>query len=331
MSNPLISVIVPCYNVEKYVDECLDSIIRQTYKNLEIIVVNDASTDSTVDGIKRYVAKDERIKFIDLRQNGGLSAARNAGIEVATGEYISFIDSDDILDKRFYDTLVRIMFMDPEVDIAVSVVKTFTAMPCMSNTILEEKDFSVWMPADKFELIKKDSVTFVLQTNKLYRRELFKGLRYPEGHIHEDAYLIYDEYSKARKITYTNDTCYYYRVGRKGSITNSVNRKRIDDTVFAYEHMCQSALENGDTNFYKYARKKELADFMYMYIACNDKPEDTFKFVKSIFNANQNIFSWGERKKFKLFFMSPKIMAWLLNLKGGAKKKANNVSSYFGF
>ena len=326
--NSLISVIIPCYNVEKYVVECLQSVKLQTYKNLEIIVINDASTDNTKSVIEHYLENDTRIRFINLEKNVGLSAVRNLGIKEAKGEFLSFVDSDDVLDKKFYETLLEIMILDKEVDIAQCLVKKFSSVPFINNKVLECNDFKVWAPADKFDLIKKDAVTFVMQGNKLFRRSVFANLSYPEGRIHEDLYLIYDEYQNARKVVYTNDTVYYYRIQREGSITNSLTPKRIEDSVYAYEHVCQSAVENGDTNFYKYTRKKQLEDFMYNYILCKEKQEDQFKYMKDVFDKNKNILSWGERNKFKIFFMSPKLMEWLLRTKGKIKDNCRKVVSF---
>ena len=106
MKQPLISVIIPVYGVEKYIAQCLDSIINQTYKNLEVIVVNDGTKDRSAEIAKEYATKDSRIKVYDF-QNGGLSVARNRGLEIATGDYISYIDSDDWLDTKMYETLLK--------------------------------------------------------------------------------------------------------------------------------------------------------------------------------------------------------------------------------
>ena len=101
MKQPLISVIIPVYGVEKYISQCLESVINQTYKNLEIIVVNDGTKDRSAEIAKEYAAKDSRIKVYDFK-NGGLSVARNRGLEIAIGDYISYIDSDDWLDTKIY-------------------------------------------------------------------------------------------------------------------------------------------------------------------------------------------------------------------------------------
>ena len=105
MKQPLISVIIPVYGVEKYISQCLESVINQTYKNLEIIVVNDGTKDRSAEIAKEYAAKDSRIKVYDFK-NGGLSVARNRGLEIATGDYISYIDSDDWIDLKLFEVLL---------------------------------------------------------------------------------------------------------------------------------------------------------------------------------------------------------------------------------
>ena len=122
--NSLISVIVPIYNVEKYLDRCVESIINQTYKNLEIILVDDGSPDNCTQMCDDYAKKDSRIRVVH-KENGGLSDARNAGMEVATGEYVSFIDSDDYISLDFYETLFQTMIDNDSDIVECSVVKFY--------------------------------------------------------------------------------------------------------------------------------------------------------------------------------------------------------------
>lgn len=106
MKQPLISVIIPVYGVEKYISQCLESVINQTYKNLEIIVINDGTKDRSAEIAKKYAAKDSRIKVYDFK-NGGVSLARNRGVNLANGEYIAYLDSDDWVDNKFYEVLLK--------------------------------------------------------------------------------------------------------------------------------------------------------------------------------------------------------------------------------
>lgn len=318
---PLISVIVPCYNVESYVEDCLKSILNQTYKNLEIIVINDASTDKTAEIVQRYQKKDERITFIDSTVNRGLSDVRNQGLQVSHGDYLSFVDSDDILAHNFYEVLMNEMDSDPQIDIAQCVLDEFHTVPSKSRPSIICGDFVAMTEASRIDLIKQDGVTFVMQSNKLFKRKIFDHIRYPSGRLHEDLYVIYDEYEVADKVSFTNKTSYYYRVKREGSITSTLSAKRVQDCMFAYNHICSRAIDYGNMWFYHYAKRKQLQDFIYMYTDCNEQDKGLFVYMKRDYKQNKNLFSKKERIKFTLFFLVPEIMG--IALKKKRKKKSD--------
>lgn len=316
----LVSVIVPCYNVEKYVAECVNSIINQTYRNLEIILLNDCSTDHTLEALRSLKETDERIQMVDLKQNQGLSAVRNMGIEMANGEYISFVDSDDILSSNFYEMMVSKIETDDEIDIVVCPLMYFPLIDLLDNPkkkvlSIEENNFVTEFEYEKAELIKRDGVTFVVQMNKLFKRAIFDDLRFPEGRVHEDLYLIFDEYKKAKKVAFINGATYYYRQNREGSITNEISAKRINDMVFAYDHLCDCALDDGNANFYKWARHKQLEDFMYMSFKCNEENEREEEYIKRILERDREIFSFVEKCKFRLFLLSPSLAEKMIEIK----------------
>lgn len=315
----LVSVIVPCYNVEKYLAECVISITNQSYKNLEIILLNDCSTDHTLETMRSLKETDERIQIVDLKQNQGLSAARNIGIELANGEYISFVDSDDILSTGFYEMMVGKMETDDEIDIVVCPLMYFplmyTSASSRAGLSIEERNFVTEFEYEKADLIKRDGITFVVQMNKLFKRSIFDELRFPEGRVHEDLYLIFDEYKKARKIAFINGAIYYYRQNREGSITHEVSAKRINDVVFAYDHLCDCALDDGNASFYKWARRKQLEDFMYMTFKCDEENKREREYVKRIFERNREVFSFAEKCKFGMFFLFPALAKRLASIK----------------
>lgn len=316
----LISVIVPAYNVEKYIKECLESLKNQTYRNLEIFVINDCSTDSTGEIILEQAKLDDRIRNINLEKNIGLSAVRNLGIELSHGDYLSFIDSDDLLDCNFYKVLLKTINKDSNIDIAQCALKKFHSVPYRGKTISEFKDFVIEYPIHKTDLIRKDPVTFVMQSNKLFKRKIFDTLRYPEGKVHEDVYVIYDEYALANKVAYANKTNYYYRIGRSDSITGTLTLKRMNDSMFAYDHMSERLLEDGDIEFYLYIRKKQIEDFMYMFSFLKQKDLNTFEHIKDIYFTNAEKYSFESKRKFNFFFAYPTFMGFLLKIKAKAKE-----------
>lgn len=225
--NDLISVIVPVYNVENYLDECLVSIINQTYKNLEIILCNDGSTDSSLEICKKYQDLDERVKLIN-KKNGGLSDARNKGIENSSGKYITFIDSDDYINPNMISYLYE------------NLKANNTEIACCqrqevddSSNYLKIKDinYNSFVVKGNYEcmqeFLKFDRINTVAW-GKLYDRHLFDNIIFPVGKYHEDVFTTYKTISKCNSIFVGIEKYYYYRI-RKGSIINSnFNFKHFD-------------------------------------------------------------------------------------------------------
>ena len=200
-----VSIIVPVYNVEKYIFECVESLLNQTYRNLEIILVDDASPDNCPQICDEYVSKDARIKVVH-KPNGGLSDARNAGIDVATGEFIMFVDSDDYVVENMVEQLMN-MIANSGADIASC---GYTGDVSKLDTDLNEK-YRVVTPekALKCILIEKEMTTSA--STKLFRRDLFENVRFPVGKIYEDYATIYKVLHKAGRIAYNDEKKYYYR------------------------------------------------------------------------------------------------------------------------
>ena len=211
----LISVVIPVYGVEQYIAECLDSVIAQTYKNLEIIVINDGTKDASAEIAKEYAKKDARIKVYDF-ENGGLSAARNRGVLLANGDYIAFLDSDDWLAPNMYEVLLDAIIANDadmakcgfcETDGKKSDIVTFD-----DNHITE--GFSNYFKG----------VLWTIVTNALYKRELAKKVAYPINVVHEDNYAsgMYIHY--ANKVAVVKDVFYYYRINYSGISKSGVKR-----------------------------------------------------------------------------------------------------------
>lgn len=208
-----ISVIIPIYNVEKYIKQCLESVLNQTYKNLEIILVNDGTKDSSMEIIEEYLL-DERIIVIN-KENGGLSSARNYGLEKVTGEYIYFLDSDDWLEENTLEILIN---NSNDVDI---VRGNFYYYDEIKNTKI--------LPKFKLEYNKNLEAKFLLQDgveimvwNKLYRTSFIKknNLKFVEGIIHEDEEFTFKTYMLNPKVEYLEKVTYNYRINRANSIMN---------------------------------------------------------------------------------------------------------------
>ena len=209
MNNPLISIIVPCYNVEKYLPKCEESIINQAYRNLEIILVDDGSPDNCGQMCDEYARKDSRIRVLH-KENGGLSDARNVAIDVAKGDYFLFIDSDDYVSLDHVEQLFQMMMSDEDIDIAITDLKIF--IEGTSPTIDRSEDKrKILMNADETLInmfYQKDFDTNAC--GKLYKRILFKNIRYPKGWLFEDLATTYKLIQSCKKIAFSNYKSYYY-------------------------------------------------------------------------------------------------------------------------
>lgn len=184
MSMPLVSVIIPVYGVEKYIAQCLESVINQTYNNLEIIVINDGTRDRSAEIAKEYAAQDSRIKVYDF-ENGGLSVARNRGLEIATGDYISYIDSDDWIDLKLYEVLIDSALTNNADMVKYGVIETDES----KETRFSFDDAKIILNERKqaFDYYFQ-GMLWTIACNGLYRCDLAKKVKFPENIVHEDNY-----------------------------------------------------------------------------------------------------------------------------------------------
>lgn len=219
-----ISVIVPIYNVEKYLDKCVSSIVGQTYSDIEIILVDDGSPDGCPAMCEEWAKRDSRIRVIH-KENGGLSSARNAGLDVARGEYISFIDSDDYISERMLESLHG----------AIERARA-DICSCGIVNVYEDGTEVAWnikdMVGDSEAFLRglyDDSAVPVAACNKLYKKELWNEMRFPEGRLCEDAFTTYLLLDKAKLAVQISDGLYYYRI-RSGSImTSGFRPQKMDE------------------------------------------------------------------------------------------------------
>ena len=220
----LISVIVPIYNVEPYLDRCVESIVNQTYPNLEIILVDDGSPDCCPAMCDAWAKRDSRVRVIH-KKNGGLSDARNAGLAVAQGEYIAFVDSDDWIDARYIHVLYQALLQTNSEIAACDVCITFEKVK--ERCLPESVPMRVCTSSQAIEDILNGKGFRAVAWNKLYKRSLLIGEQYPVGRYHEDEFITYRLLSKADKLVYLDWPLYFY-FQRSGSIMNSFSPKHLD-------------------------------------------------------------------------------------------------------
>lgn len=208
-TTPIVSVVVPVYNSAKYLSECIDSILAQTFKNIEIILINDGSTDCSASICDKYSLKHPNIKVVH-KDNGGASSARNRGIDIARGVYIMFVDSDDTIVANMVENLYEII-IDNDSDISASLLRPTTDR----ERKLQNYDSTSAIVALLTRKIDSSQCT------KLYKTSLFTDLRFPEGVTNEDIVFLVKVYSKIDRLTYVNENYYFYRMNLQ-SVTHSV-------------------------------------------------------------------------------------------------------------
>lgn len=279
MQEAKVSVIVPVYNVEKYIDRCISSILRQTYENIELILVDDGSPDKCGDICDEYATYDSRIQVIH-RQNGGLSAARNSGLEVATGDYVLFVDSDDYIHPNMIERLYSVASMKKaEVvicDYAMVYENGDIEMPQESGQIIDITE------DNRLEyMLGKTKIMFTVAWNKLFKRTSVQKFRFPEGKIHEDEFLIYKILHSTEDICYLREVLYYYFQREDSIIGKGVNLQSLQrlDAIkerfifyknqnmmdYCYEMLDQYRYYLNEFILYGYGKYKELKPYRNNY------------------------------------------------------------------
>lgn len=222
----LISIIIPVYKVEKYLEKCIQSVINQTYENLQIILVDDGSPDNCGKICDEYAKKDHRIEVIH-KSNGGLSDARNKGLEIAKGEYIGFVDSDDYIEADMYEVLYNLL---KQYNADVSICNFYTVS--QGKIAIKNADNGI-KEYNRIEILKEvllDNNIKSYAWNKLYKKELFDEIKYPIGKKYEDIGTTFYLLEKCNKVVVTGKPEYYY-INRQDSIVNNVTESTITDYI----------------------------------------------------------------------------------------------------
>lgn len=233
-----ISVIISAYQIEKYIENCVESIRKQSYQNLEIIIVNDGSTDKTGEILEKYERKDKRIKVIN-KKNEGLSEARNTALDNATGEYITFVDGDDCIHNRMLEILHSKM-IEYSADISFCHLDICKEASIFCKISRIEADDCIVMNSQ--QALKKfygnHNINIVTACNKLFRRSLLEDIRFPKGRIHEDVATIYKIIDRADKVLEIKRNLYFY-IQRDDSIMNSGFTKNKEALFDSFDEMIE--------------------------------------------------------------------------------------------
>lgn len=221
----LISVIVPVYNVEKYLSRCINSLMNQTYKNIEIILVDDGSTDNSPDICDSFELIDKRIKVIH-KKNGGLSDARNAGLNLAVGEFIGFVDSDDYVSEDFIEVLYNVMCSEKSDIVECSVTKFFENNSF--DSYIDDLKISNYTAEEALSGLIDENPFRQHVWNKLYKKELIFDIPFALGKTNEDEFWTYQIFGRSQRITRVNRTMYYYFQRSNSIMGENYNIRRLD-------------------------------------------------------------------------------------------------------
>ncbi len=276
VSLPKISIIVPVYNVEKYLNKCLDSILAQTFEDYELLLIDDGSSDKSGNICDEYEKKDKRVKVFH-KENGGLSSARNAGIDAACGEYIGFIDSDDYIDNDMFEILYNSL-IENHADISVCGV-----YDCYNDRIERNNvdgKLYVFSDQDALREVLYGKRLQAFAVNKLYKKEVFNEMRFPVGKIYEDSFLIPSIFANSEKIVLVSVPKYYYQ-HREGSITSFKFSEKLFDVIEASKLNLELVIRK-----FPSLKKQAMFRYLWAHFFVLDKMllEDNYRNIK---NYNQ--------------------------------------------
>lgn len=312
----LISVIVPVYNVEPYLDRCVESIVNQTYRNLEILLVDDGSPDRCPEMCDAWAEKDSRIKVIH-KENGGLSDARNVGMAAASGELIGFVDSDDWIAPEMYQRLYAALITTGS-DIAACGAEMVYGDDTPSRKLTAEGEF-ILSNEEAMQAIIEEKQLKQPVWYKLYKTNLIQGILFPVGKYHEDVFWSYRVVGKARKIAVFDTPCYFYLQRNESIMGENYSLKRLDGLEakqqrFAYIKSNYPALED-------IARTDLLSSCMYaMQMSLRYLPE------KDMERAYHQIYGIWRKAKGKICCsFKQKVWYWMANMSFSGTCRLRNI------
>ena len=277
----MISIIVPVYKVEPYLHQCVDSILKQTYQDIEVLLVDDGSPDKCGEICDEYARRDNRIRVFHT-ENKGLSAARNLGLREAKGEYIGFVDSDDWIEPSMFETLLR-RLEETEADISVCEIfieykKNHTAWHHVQNSVYTDSDIIQALLSFAF---------YNFAWNKLYKKSIWKGVEFPEGHKYEDVAKLYKVFLKTHSVSGTSTPLYHYRM-RKNGIMHIHSMINIMDNWNAYydRYSQLSAIpefkNNQECMNIMEESLAEVATRIWQWVYCIPKEQRDYEYLKKI-------------------------------------------------
>jgi len=323
-----VSVIVPIYNIRNYVSRCIDSIVSQTYRNLEIILVDDGSTDGSGAICDKYASSDKRIRVFH-KENGGLSDARNYALDRASGEIISFVDGDDYIHAQMMECMIDTYRRTGAKVVACRFERSDESV--MKK--MYDSDNLIAEIITGTEAIKDLEKPDVVAWNKIYDRELFDGIRYPVGKYHEDEYVIHKIFHKCEKVAVLQEKFYFY-VTRENSIMDDMTPKRVYDALEGLESRCDYCDKSGWDEALPSAieRYSEYCISYYMQIREGKYPKLDVTMADLLLKKERDMIGKFENvpidEKYRRFSYAPKKYVDLENKRRHKKEKQDALLKY---
>lgn len=313
IDNYKVSIIIPIFNCEKHLRRCLGSVISQSFKNIEIILVNDGSTDNCGTICDEYASVDPRVLVIH-QQNQGLSGARNSGLKVVTGDYLTFVDSDDFLNQTLIETLLNLCLSNQS-----EVAQCAFKKGCSSTFKRNTKNIRINKYSNREALLSK-KLKVATACGKLYAKHLFDNITFPFGKAYEDEFTTYKLIYSSKYVSITNQKLYYY-FQSTGSIMRNNERELSLDFIDAYNERMDFFKSRDETVLYERSKELFCLSLMLTYIKCkrnrdntNDK-EEMFNIYKQQFKKLKHYKPVNLLYKlmFSLFYVSPNFCSYIVN------------------
>lgn len=319
MENEKVSIIIPIYKVEKYIDDCLNSVLNQTYQNLEVILVDDGSPDNCPVICEKYKEKDQRIKVIH-QKNQGLSSARNTGLKYVSGDYVLFLDSDDYINLDCCKRLVQ-MSKKTKSDIVIGEIVTVNedGVRIDSNLGLKIHKSKILNKEQAMEEVIIEQQIRGYAWGKLFRREIADKVFYPTGKAYEDRFTIYKYFSKVEKVCLCPGAITYYRL-RDSSITHSKNLDKWYDLIEGEDSLLQFCKKNYP-DLVPLAESKIVGRYVHIWINFYDSKNK--EKTRELVNQMKSIYKqYGHKKHIKavhkisflMIFIMPSLYRWLIHI-----------------
>lgn len=277
-----ISVIVPVYNIEKYLPYCLDSIIKQTYDNFEIVLVNDGSTDNCAKICDEYANRNENIVVIH-KSNGGLSDARNCGVDQASGEYVTFIDGDDYVHELYLEMLM-VSLISTSAEISLVDLKRVSSFNEKNKINKEKIDVNAYKSREAIEKILYQNFHDVSAAGILIPKSIAQKNRFPKGRIFEDLFTTYKFFKTANKIAFVHSQLYYY-YQRPGSIMHKMTPQYLKDLIEASNNLVSVFCE--DEVLFRAAKSKRFSNYCSIVFKMEDDNSEELTEVIKVINKDK--------------------------------------------